>query len=139
MKNFWNNSFFSIALSALVEDPMFKLEWPSVSFKKIHRARCGSLGKLGQISGKKRVAEFKTPSSLKVFWVEIDGFFLTKMFRYDMMKVGETNCLMTFCSSESSGRMIHKFLRGNRRWRKRLLEFSWFDFFLRGNRPLTIL
>eukprot|EP00434_Breviolum_minutum_P004993 symbB.v1.2.004406.t1/scaffold247.1/size253962/6 len=29
MNNFWNNSMFSIALSALVEDPMFKLEWPS--------------------------------------------------------------------------------------------------------------
>ena len=26
---------FSIALSALVEDPMFKLEWPSVSKKLV--------------------------------------------------------------------------------------------------------
>lgn len=35
MNNFWNNSMFSIALSALVEDPMFKLEWPSVSKKLV--------------------------------------------------------------------------------------------------------
>jgi len=35
MNKFWNNSMFSIALSALVEDPMFKLEWPSVSKKLV--------------------------------------------------------------------------------------------------------